>query len=138
MDKLRKVLKIRRQQEDESAAQLAVSQAAVAEAQTKRTQLSELMAEYRRRHLEAAESHPATLAAFNRFYSQLKGAVDAQGQVVADLERIERQNTDAYLVRYRERLALQRLLEERELAHKSEALRKARRGHIHRDAKFFV
>ncbi len=138
MDKLHKVLKIRRQQEDESAAQLALSQAAVAEAEAKREQLNELMEEYRRRHLDTAEAHPARLAEFNRFYSQLKGAVEAQGQVVADLERIERQSTDAYLVRYRERLALQRLLEERELAHKSEALRRERRGHIHRDANFFV
>ncbi len=138
MDKLHNVLKIKRQQEDESAAQLARSQADVAAAQAKQHELLDLMEEYRRRHLDAPGAHPARLAEFNRFYTQLKGAVEAQGQIVANLERVEAQNTDTYLVRYRERLVLQRLLEERELAHKTAVLRKERRAHIHRDANFFV
>ena len=132
MDKLHKVLRVRQQREQEQAQIMARSQAATQAAAEKRAELETLMEDYRRQHAELAGNHAEKFRQFERFFTELAKAVQAQQQVLTKLEQVEARDTEAFLTCYRERLALERMLEQRELAHKSERIKKARRSHIHR------
>ncbi len=132
MDKLHKVLRLRQQRETEQAEAMARSQAATQAAAAKHAELTALMEDYRSKHSELAGGHAEKLRHFERFFAELARAVQAQQQVLTRLREVEARDTEVYLGCYRERRALERMLEQRELAHKTDRIRRERRNHIHR------
>jgi flagellar export protein FliJ len=130
LDKLHKVLRVRVQAEQDSASILAQSQQAKAQAEDQQQQLNELTAEYRRQHGEAVEGSVHRFRQFQLFYSQLSIAVAAQREIVAKLTVAEDQHTADFMSRHRDRRALEELLQQRDLAHKTERLKAERRAHI--------
>ncbi len=132
MQKLDKVLKVRQLAERESAQTLAKSQAARAEAESAQAQLRDLMAQYRSHHSEVVQDSPGRFRQFLRFYDQLSVAVNTQEQVVKQLSDAESVDLAAHMERYKERVALERLLSQRDQVEKYERTRTERKAHIQR------
>ena len=128
MDKLTKVLKVRVQEEQDSATALAQSRQALLQAEQQKEQLDELTNEYRRQHAEIGSASVSRFKQFNRFYSQLNVAVTAQQDVLERLADEESRQSEAFISRHKDRRALEMLLEQRDLAHKTEQLRRERRS----------
>ncbi len=127
MDKLSKVLKVRAQQEQESAAQLASSQAARSQAEAQQRQLDELTAQYRQQHSEVVQGGAHRFSQFQRFYAQLTVAVNAQRDIVEKATQAEAYDEARFIERHKDRRALEELLQQRDLAHKTKRLRAQRR-----------
>ena len=138
MDKLDKVLKVRAQAEQDSASVLAQSQQAKAEAEEQQQQLDQLTAEYRRQYGEIVGGNVQRFRQFQRFYNQLSIAVAAQREIVAKLTVVEDQHTANYLSRHKDRRVLEELLQQRDLAHKTERIKAERRAHIQARSKPMV
>lgn len=129
MDKLERVLKLRKQQEQDSAAALAASQQARSKAEAQQADLEALTQEYRQQQLRGSQNSVHHLRQFQRFYAQLAAAVNAQQEVVAKLAAAEAQNAQALVRRHQDRRALEILLQQRDLAHKTKRLKAERRSH---------
>ena len=129
MDKLTRVLKLRKQQEQDSAAELAYSQQARAQAEAQQNNLKALTAEYRQQHAGVVQDNVHRFRQFQRFYAQLNAAVCAQQEVVAKLAASEAQDARAFVKRHQDRRALEILLQQRDLTHKTERLKAERRSH---------
>jgi flagellar biosynthesis chaperone FliJ len=127
MDKLAKVLKVRAQREQESAVALAKSKLARAQAQAQQQQLDELTAHYRHQHGEVMQASVHRFSQFQRFYRQLAVAVAAQREIVERLVATESRDTADFITLHKDRRALEELLKQRELTHKTGLLRAARR-----------
>ena len=128
MDKLTRVLKVRKQQEDDSAAALARSQQAHAQAQAQQGSLTALTAEYREQHASLTTGGIQRFRQFQLFYAQLTAAVNAQQDVIDKLAESEAQDARVFVSRHKDRRALELLLEQRDLAHKTRRLKAERRS----------
>ncbi|MCR9261268.1 MAG: flagellar FliJ family protein [Pseudomonadaceae bacterium] len=127
MDKLEKVLKWRMQLEKTSAQALTVCREQREQAEAQQAELSRLELEYRQQHIERRQSNSATCQQFLRFYRQLSQAVQAQEGVVQRLEAQESVQVNKYVACHQDRRALEKLLQQREAAHKLDVARKDRR-----------
>lgn len=127
MDKLEKVLKWRVQLEKRSAETLALCRDQREQAQAQQSDLDRLELEYRQQHLEQTPASSAACQQFLRFYHQLSQAVQAQQGVVQRLEAQESAQVQKYVVCHQDRRALEKLLQQRESAHKIDIARKDRR-----------
>lgn len=128
LDKLNKVLKVRKQHEKVSAQVLAERQQARQAAEKQQQDLADLAADYRKQHVQVTQTNANHFLQFQRFYEQLNAAVEAQEQVVARNVELENLQSDEYIARHRERRALEELLLKRDLAHKTEQIRRSRRA----------
>ena len=127
MDKLEKVLKWRVQLEKSSAGKLALCREQREQAQAQQSELGRLELEYRQQHLEKTQTSSSAHQQFLRFYHQLSQAVQAQQGVVQRLEAQESAQVQKYVVCHQDRRALEKLLQQREAAHKIDAARKDRK-----------
>ncbi|MEE4283024.1 MAG: flagellar FliJ family protein [Pseudomonadales bacterium] len=127
MDKLEKVLKWRVQLEKSSAGKLAQCREQREQAQAQQSELGRLELEYRQQHLEKTQTSASAYQQFLRFYHQLSQAVQAQQGVVQRLEAQESAQVQKYVICHQDRRALEKLLEQREAAHKIDAARKDRK-----------
>ena len=127
MDKLEKVLKWRVQLEKTSAEKLALCREQREQAQAQQADLGRLELEYRQQHLEKTPVSSAACQQFLRFYHQLSQAVQAQQGVVQRLEAQESAQVEKYVACHQDRRALEKLLQQREAAHKTDVARKDRR-----------
>lgn len=134
MDKLSKVLKVRVQQEQESASQLARSQAARAQAENQQQQLDDLTEQYRRQHSEVVQGGAYRFSQFQRFYQQLTVAVNAQREIVEKTVQAEARDAANFVAQHKDRRVLEELLQQRDLAHKTKRLRAERRALLQRPA----
>jgi len=128
MDKLEKVLKWRVQLEKSSAQALAVCREQRELAEAQQDELGRLELEYRQQYIEKKQSSSAACQQFLRFYHQLSQAVQAQQGVVQRLEAQESVQVQKYVVCHQDRRALEKLLQQREAAHKIDVARKDRRS----------
>ena len=127
MDKLEKVLKWRAQLEKNSAELLAAGRAQRAQAEQQHNELERLAQEYREQHLMKKQASALQHQHFLRFYEQLNLALQAHDAVVTRLETQESTLVEKYVVCHRDRRALEKLLQQREAAHKTDVARKDRR-----------
>jgi len=130
MDKLRKILKLREQQEQDQAANLAKARVARSEAEQQQQQLTELTEDYRTQHAQIETTNVHQLKQFQLFYTQLNRATTAQNGVVDSLVGDEQRQHEIFVTRHQERRALARLLEQRDIDHKTKRLRVERRAAI--------
>jgi len=128
MDKLEKVLKWRARLEQESAQALAACRMQRQQAEQQQDQLDTLADDYRLEHLKRASGHAHRYQQFLLFFAQLGQAVQAQQSVVKRLAAQESEQVARYVNCHKERLALEKLLQQREAAHKIALVRKARRA----------
>ena len=132
LKKLRKVLRIREMAERDAAQALAARQAQCAEAQATYDELGKLMAHYREQHRSRQSTRSHLMSQFLRFYDQMESAAQVQREQLQHLQAVEAAARAEYLTSYRERIALERLLEERDRVHRNERERAARRNMIRR------
>lgn len=128
MHKLEKVLKWRAQLEQESAQALAACRIQRHQAEQQQDQLDTLAEDYRQQHLKRDSGHAHRYQQFLLFFAQLGQAVQAQQSVVKRLTVQESEQVARYVSCHKERLALEKLLEQREAAHKIAQARKDRRA----------
>ncbi|XOV81521.1 MAG: flagellar export protein FliJ [bacterium] len=127
MDKLEKVLKWRVQLEKSSAEELAMCREQLEQAQQQQAELGRLELDYRNQHLAKKQASSASYQQFLLFYQHLSQAVQAQEGVVSRLQARESAQLQSYVVCHQDRRALETLLQQREVAHKTETARKDRK-----------
>ncbi len=126
--KLDKILQLRQLKENESAGALARTRRARQAAEDKARELHEITGQYRDSHQQQPAFDPYMLKQFREFYGQLARAAQAQAVEVERAVQAEKVVMNHYISHHADRKALENLLEQRDLAHKNEEKRKARRA----------
>ena len=126
-NKIAKLIRLRVQAEELTQRQLAAAQESLQQAEQQLDALRAMACEYKANYLDNGPRSGSHMDQFVQFYSRLSQALTAQNQLVSqridDVGRVREQ----YLIAYRARRGLEKLLEKRDQLYKIEALRRERR-----------
>lgn len=126
-NKIAKLIRLRVQAEELTQRQLAAAQDKLHQAEQQLDALRAMADEYKANYLGNVPQSGSHMDQFVQFYSRLSQALGAQNQLVSTLHNDVARAREQYLIAYRARRGLEKLLEKRDQLHKIEALRRERR-----------